>query len=224
LQHHFINQFPVMNTYHKFCPNVFVAKCDEPHEKGEEIIIETKYGAEHRCIVFNQVGKREGVFFYSVVRADGFNVQEWAKRRADRLNGAANNSTKKSDQYWEAANEGKDFLVLAEPIKIGHHSEKRHRALIERNQNRISKAVVLMDVAKAYSERASYWESRTSIVNLSMPESLEYFEFELEKAKMKHEGLKNGSIVREHSFSLTYAKNKVNEVEKLLKLAQRLWA
>lgn len=22
-----------MNTYHKFCPNVFLAKCDEKHEK-----------------------------------------------------------------------------------------------------------------------------------------------------------------------------------------------
>ena len=27
-----------------------------------------------------------------------------------------------------------------------------------------------------------------------MPESIEYFEFELEKAKAEHEGIKNGSI------------------------------
>ena len=212
-----------MNTYHKFCPNVFVAKCDEPHEKGEQIIIETKYGAEHRCIVFNQVGKREGVWYYSVVRADGFNVQEWAKRRADRLNGAANNATKKSDGYWEAANEGRDFLVLAEPIKIGHHSEKRHRALIERNHNRISKAVGLMDEAKAYAERASYWESRANIINLSMPESLEYFEFELEKATKKHADLKSGAVKPSHSYSLTYAKKEVNEITKKLDIAKLLW-
>lgn len=215
-----------MNTYQKFCPNVFVARCEEQYQKGEEIIVETKYGGEHRCIVFNQVGKKEadGVFFYSVVRADGFNVQEWAKRRADRLNGASGNASKKSDAYWEAANEGRDFLALAEPIKIGHHSEKRHRALIDRNHNRISKAVGLMDDAKKYAERAQYWESRASIINLSMPESLEYFEFELEKAEKRHAAYKSGAIKQEHSYSLTYAKKEVNEIRKKLEIAKTLWS
>jgi len=35
-----------MNTYTKYCPNVFVAKCTRQHEKGEIITIETKYGKE----------------------------------------------------------------------------------------------------------------------------------------------------------------------------------
>ena len=26
--------------------------------------------------------------------------------------------------YWEASNEGSDFLSLGEPIKVGHHSKK----------------------------------------------------------------------------------------------------
>ena len=56
-----------------------------------------------------------------------------------------------------------------------------------------------------------------------MPESLEFYEFELEKAKKKHEGLKNGTIERSHSFSLTYAKKAVNELEDKVKLAKRLW-
>lgn len=212
------------NTYQKFCPNVFVARCDAPHEKGEQIIIETKYGGEHRCIVFNLVWKKEGAWFYSVVRADGFNVQEWAKRRADRLNGAANNASKKSDGYWEAANEGRDFLVLAEPIKIGHHSEKRHRALIQRNHDRIDKAMGLQKVADGYAERASYWESRVNDINLSMPESLEYFEFELEKAEKKHADLKSGVVKPSHSYSLTYAKKAANEARKKFDIAKLLWA
>ena len=56
-----------------------------------------------------------------------------------------------------------------------------------------------------------------------MPESVDYFEFELEKAKLKHEGMKNGTIEREHSFSLTYAKKEVNEMTSKLELAKRLW-
>jgi len=213
-----------MNTYYKFAPNVFVAKCTEEHEKGETIVLETKYGKEHECIVHNKVGQKDGFFYYSIVRADGFNVQEWAKNRAERLHNAAANAEKKSTEYWKASNEGADFLALGEPIKVGHHSEKRHRALIERNHNRMSKSVEFQNKADEYESRVAYWEAKANTINLSMPESLDFYEFELEKAKEKHLFYKNNPDKREHSFSLTYAKNKVNEVEKLLKLAQRLWA
>lgn len=212
------------NTYAKFCPNVFVAKCSQQYEKGEVIPVTTKYGKENDSIVFNLVAQKDGYFYYSIVRADGFNVQEWAKRRAERLQNASANAESKSSQYWEASNEGKDFLALGEPIKIGHHSEKRHRALIERNYNRMGKAVEFTKIAEGYESRASYWESKANTINLSMPECLEYYEFELEKAQMKHEGLKNGSIARSHSYSLTYAKKEVTEIEKKIAFAKRLWS
>lgn len=213
-----------MNTYSKFCPNVFLAKCSERYEKGTTIAVNTKYGKENMCIVFNLIYERDGYYYYSIVREDGFNVQEWAKKKAERLQNASLNANNKSDKYWEASNEGRDFLSLGEPIKVGHHSEKRHRALIERNHNRMSKAVELSKKSKEYESRAEYWEKKANIINLSMPESLEYYEFELEKAQAKHEGLKNGTIERAHSFSLTYAKKEVNEIEKKIELAKRLWA
>ena len=72
-----------MNTYAKYTANVFVAKCTEKHEKGETIILETKYGKEHECIVFNLVASKEDFYYYSIVRADGFNVQEFAKKKLD---------------------------------------------------------------------------------------------------------------------------------------------
>lgn len=212
------------NTYAKFCPNVFVAKCDQQYEKGAIIPVTTKYGKENDSIVFNLVAQVNGFYYYSIVRADGFNVQEFAKRRAERLQNASANAESKSNSYWEAASEGKGFLALGEPIKVGHHSEKRHRALIERNHNRMHKAVELTKAAESYESRAAYWADKVSTINLSMPECLEYFEFELEKAKVKHEGLKDGSIVRDHSFSLTYAKKEVNEIEKKITLAKKLWA
>ena len=213
-----------MNTYSKFAPNVFVAKCTEQHERDEIINVETKYGREHECIVFNLIGERDGFYFYSIVRADGFNVQEMAKRRAERLQGAAMNAEKKSNAYWEASHEGKDFLSLGEPIKVGHHSERRHRALIQRNHNRMAKCVEMTDKAETYEQRAKYWEAKAETINLSMPESLEFYEFELRKAKIHHEGLKDGSIQRSHSFSLTYAKKAVNEIETKLKMARLLWS
>jgi Domain of unknown function (DUF3560) len=213
-----------MNTYAKYCPNVFLAKCEQQYEKGETIEVETKYGKANECIVFNLIWQFDGFYFYSIVRADGFNVQEWAKRRADRLNGAASNAEKKSGQYWNSAQEGKDFLVLAEPIKVGHHSEKRHRALINRNRNRMDKCVQFSDKAETYAQRAEYWEAKANEINLSMPESIEYFEFKLEQATRKHEELKADASKRDHSYSLTYAKKEVNEAKKNLEIANKLWA
>ena len=212
-----------MNTYAKFCPNVFVAKCTEEHQKGETIILTTQYGKEHECIVFNLVGSKDGFFFYSIVRADGFNAQEYAKKKAERYLNWANNAEDRSNKLWEASNEGRDFLSLSEPIKVGHHSEKRHRALIERNHNRMGKAIEEGQKVQQHENKADYWNSRTNVINLSMPESIEFFEFKLEEAKAKHEGLKSGAIKREHSFSLTYANKEVNEITKKYELAKRLW-
>lgn len=211
------------NTYAKYTANVFVAKSKDRYSKGDTIVMTTKYGQEHECIVYNCVFQKDGYYYYSIVRADGFNVQERAKRKAEKLVHASVNAENKSIKYWEASHEGRDFLALAEPIKVGHHSEKRHRALIERNHNRMSKSVEYSEIAESYANRAEYWKSKENEINLSMPESLEYFEFKLEEAKLKHEMLKDGRLPREHSFSLTYAKKAVNEMTDKLNTAKKLW-
>lgn len=213
-----------MNTYAKYQPNVFLAKCDQRHEKSAVITVTTKYGKENDSIVFNLILAKDGFYYYSIVRADGFNVQEWAKRRAERSELAAINAEKKSNKYYEASNKDKDFLSLGEPIKIGHHSEKRHRRVIEQADNNMRKSVEFLDKVKDYKGKAEYWASRADTINLSMPESIEYYEYKLEEAKFKHEGLKSGEIERSHSFSLTYAKKEVNDLQKKFDLAKKLWA
>lgn len=213
-----------MNTYTKFCPNVFVAKCDQEYEKGEEIILTTKYGKEHECFVHNFLFSREGFFYYSITRADGYTSQDRAASKAERIQGWANNARKRSNDYYEASNEGADFLRLAEPIKVGHHSEKRHRALIERNWNRMSNSVAESKKADDYEGRISYWDKLAEKVDLSMPESLEFFTEQLEEAKDYHTAMKEGKVECSHGFSLTYANKRVNDLKKKVELATRLWA
>ena len=217
-----------MNTYKKYCQNVFVAQCEEKQEKGATVIVETKYGKENEHIIHNFVGysgtKEKPMYCYSTTRADGFNNQERAKQKVEKLNGYADNSDKRSADWREKSNEGKDFLALAEPIKLGHHSEKRHRALIERNWNRMSNAMGELDKAEAYRERTAYWENMESKIDLSMPESLEFFAVQLEEAKEYHQFLKNNPKERPHGMSLTYAKKKVNELTKKCKITETLWA
>lgn len=212
-----------MNTYSKYAPNVFLAKCDQPHEKGTVIEVTTKYGKENECEVHNLIFQKDGFYYYSITRADGFNTQEWAKNRAQRLSESAARAEMKSNQCYEASKESRDFLSLGEPIKVGHHSEKKHRALIERNHNRMGKSVEFSQKAEGLESRADYWEKKANDINLSMPESLDYYEFKLEEAKEKHEELKANPELRTHSFSLTYAKKAVNELQKNLELAVKLW-
>ena len=129
----------------------------------------------------------------------------------------------KSNDKWRAADEGKEFLSLGEPIKVGHHSEKRHRALIERNWKRCEKAVELADKAAEQENKAKYWEAKAKEITLAMPESLEYFSARLEKAVEYHKGLKDGSIPRSHSFSLSYANKAVKDLKNKVEIARLLW-
>jgi len=212
-----------MNTYSKFAPNVFLAKCSEKHAKGEVIPVTTKHGKENDSIVFNLIYQKEGFYYYSIIRADGFNCQERAKNKAAKYTDWAVSAEKKSDQFYERSNKDRAFLSLMEPIKIGHHSEQRHRKIIEEAHNNMGKCVEFSEKAKEHENKADYWESKTNEINLSMPESIDFYTYKLEKAKAFHAGLKSGTIAKEHSFSLTYAKKEVNELQKKLELAIRLW-
>lgn len=69
-----------MNTYKKFCPNVFVAQCEEEYSKGDTIILTTKRGKEIECTVHNLVYQRDGYYYYSITRVNGFAYQSWVDR------------------------------------------------------------------------------------------------------------------------------------------------
>lgn len=213
-----------MNTYKKYCQNVFVARCEQQYSKGDLIKVTTKYGKENEHIVHNLVKEVDGVYYYSITRADGLNAQDFAAKKAARLEGYAVNRENKADQYRQASRKGADFLALGEPIKVGHHSEGPHRRLLEHNQQAFSKAMEEEKKAAEYQRRAEYWENRKTVVNLSMPESIEYFKFELEKAEKLHADLKEGKILKDHSYALPYAKKAVNDNKKKYEIALKLWA
>ncbi len=209
-----------MNKFKKYCPNVWVAECDEEYEKGEIIELETKYGKTVECEVYNLVLKKNDKFYYSVVRIED---QTYAQRKAERYSNSAINHATKSNEYCNAAQEGREFLALAEPIKVGHHSEKRHRALFERNNSRMAKCVESAEKAKTAEQKAEYWASKAEEITLAMPESIEYFKEKLSEATAIHEGLKNGTIKKAHSLALSYASKDVRELKKKVEIAELLW-
>ncbi len=209
-----------MNKFKKYCPNVWVAECEEEYEKGEIIELETKYGKTVECEVYNLVAEKDGKYYYSIVRLED---QTYAQRKAERYSNAARNYATKSAERFKVSQEGKEFLSLGEPIKVGHHSEKRHRALIERNWNRMEKSMEFAKKAEKAESKAEYWENKSEEITLAIPESIEYFSAKLEKAIAYHKGLKDGSIERAHSYSLTYANKEVKELKKKVEIAKLLW-
>lgn len=210
-----------MNKFIKYCPNVWVAECEDEYKKGDLIFLETKYGVKVECEVYNFLGySKNKKRVYSVVRTK---EKSYAEHKAEKYNNSALKNIAKSNEKWEQSQEGKEFLSLGEPIKIGHHSEKRHRALIERNMSRMEKAVEFENKAKELLRKAEYWEAKANEITLAMPESLEYFEYELEKAEKHHKDLKDNPEKRRHSYDLTYAKKYVNELKKKVEIAKVLW-
>lgn len=209
-----------MNRFKKYCPNVWVAECEEEYEKGEIIQLETKYGKEVDCEVYNLLTSKNELFYYSVVRIEEKN---YAERKAEKYQNNAINHGNKSEQYYQASQEASEFLSLGEPIKVGHHSEKRHRALFERNSKRMDKSLESYNKAQEASRKAKYWESKASQITLAVPESLDFYKYKLEKAKEYQSGLKDGTIERQHSYSLAYATKDVKELTQKLKIAEELW-
>lgn len=214
------------NTYKKYCPNVFVAKCEQEQKKGNLIVLTTKYGKEHECEVHNYLGRTaDGCYCYSITRKDGYNSQERAKAKAAKLGGYAGNADKRSSEAYDsrATKSERDFMALGEPIKVGHHSEKRHRKLFEKYDNKMRKSIEESEKADEYRRRAEYWESKADEINLSMPDSLDFYEYKLHQAKEHHQDLKQNPEKRSHSYSLTYAKKEVNDLTKKVNIAIKLW-
>ena len=79
------------------------------------------------------------------------------------------------------------------------------------------------DKAQEYESKAKRWESRQNDINLSIPESLEYYKSKLDKAVEYHEGLKTGKYPKEHSYSMVYANKAVKDLKKQVDLATKLW-
>lgn len=214
-----------MNTYKKYCPNVYVAKCEEEYQKGDLIVVVTKYGKQNECIVHNLVDRdQDGYFYYSITRVDGYNLQERAKRKAQQYESWALTAEKKSQDCFSKSNRHHDFLAMGEPIKVGHHSERRHRRIIEESHHNMEQSVLHSHKAQSHLQKAEAWRKHQKDINLSMPESLNYYKDKYAKAVKYHSGLKTGKYPREHAYSLSYAKKEVNDLKKKVELAEKLWA
>ena len=205
-------------------PKTFVLETENNYNKDDIVKYTTRYGKEIELIIYKLVKSNEDKNYYSYIRSDGKNRKSILESRIEKRKNWAKSNEIKSNQYWKASKEGADFLSLGEPIKIGHHSEKRHRALIERNAKRMDKSVEYSKIAENHECTASNIEDK---LQNELPIDYHDCIFEvsevLNQAKELHLFYKKNPDKREHSFSLSYAKKKVNDLERRLKIANNLW-
>lgn len=80
--------------------------------------------------------------------------QERAEERADRAEDRQDRAGVEASQRFNSSNIQAVRDLAGEPIKVGHHSEKRHRRLIEKADNDMRKGCEAMDRARHYARRA----------------------------------------------------------------------
>jgi hypothetical protein len=84
------------------------------------------------------------------ITPEGSTLVSRAEAKADRLRELADNSAKKSNAFYQASRKMLENIPFGQPILVGHHSERKHRAEIARSTANMDKA------AKAH-DMVDYW-------------------------------------------------------------------
>lgn len=212
-----------MNTYKKYTAGVYCMQSDNADYKhNDNATITTKRGKEIPVIVWKKLFSKGEYTFYSVVREDGFNRSAWLQKKADKRAEQAERQKKLSSEYYEKSNKDRDFLALAEPIKVGHHSEKRHRKLINDNWRNMGKSVAASDKARELSSKAEELEARAKRdINLDTPESLDLLAERVAYLEKQKADLKASKQCE--SWQLSNLGANIRRYKERLETAKKLW-
>lgn len=89
----------------------------------------------------------------------------------------------------------------------------------------MGKSVAESEKAQAYRNKAEYRESKANKIDLSMPESIEYYGYLVEKETNNVEKIKaTPKDQRAHGYVLTYASKALKEAKEKLETARKLRA
>ena len=213
----------MQNTFKKYTSGVYCMQSDnDALEHGDETTITTRRGKEIEVVVWKKLFTRDNFTFYSIVRQDDKSRSECTRRKVGRAHGAAERQRRISNEEYEKSQEGKEFLSLGEPVKVGHHSEKSHRALIERNNKRMDKSVEASDKAKSYESKALELERRLQKeINIDEPESLDLLIERVSDLEQQRDSLKSSG--KYESYQLSNLGANIRRYKERLETAKKLW-
>ncbi len=205
-------------------PKVFVLATESTQNKGDIVEYTTKYGKEIELEIFKFLGNKNNTNQYSYIRLDGKSRKTILENKIEKRLEWAQVSDAKSSASFEASKEGDDIIPFGQPVLVGHHSEKKHRALLARNHKRMDKCVEHSAKADTHRIAAENIEAQLKKeLPIDTPECLPHLQEALEQAKARHKYLKENKEAREHSYCLTYANKKVKDLTARLDKAKHLW-
>jgi hypothetical protein len=211
------------NTFKKYTSGVYCIQSDnECLEHGESVIVTTRRGKEVDCIIWKKLFTKNDTTYYSYVREDGFNRSERLKKKAERVKNRVEKLNSKSDEYYEKSNKDRDFLCLAEPIKVGHHSEKRHRKAIENAQKYATLSYQAHDEAKQQEHKIDTLSYKAdSDINLDTPECLEQLKHKVATLEKQRQDLKDSK--QYETWQLKNLGSNIRRYKQRLETAVKLW-
>jgi len=80
--------------------------------------------------------------------------RERLERKLEKRQEWASNAAARSNQRYESARQATEGIPFGQPILIGHHSEKRHRNALKRQDNHMRKSCEESDKAKHHQGKA----------------------------------------------------------------------
>lgn len=148
-------------------------------------------------------------------RAD---YEERRKKRIERYEKLSKKAREMSEQYSNSNANRILQIASGQPILVGHHSEKKHRKLIERAHNDIRKSIEESDKSKYYNNRVKSIENSKVIYN-DDPEAIKKLEDKLERLKNEKESIK----AREHEqYELNNIGANIRETKKRIERLKEL--
>lgn len=109
-------------------------------------------------------------------------------------------------------------LPLGQPILVGHHSEKKHRKLIQKAHNDINKAIKEEDKSIYYEEKIKLIEENKAIYN-DDPNAIMKLKEKLEQLENERKQIKS---VEHASFELSNIGARIREIKKRIGRLEKL--
>lgn len=211
--------------FKKYTAGVYCLEAEQQFNHGDLVTVSTRRGKEVEITIWKHLFTKNGVSYHSYIRCDGINSGERLQAKAEKHRERAARASDQSERYYEKSNEHHDFLSLGEPIKVGHHSEKRHRRIIEQANTNMGKSVEAANKASELLERAAGAEAASDNIFIDTPECLPRLREKLDRLVDFQEDAKALRKSGEDVPHFVTANNGANirRVKKQLETAIKLW-
>lgn len=136
---------------------------------------------------------------------------ERKEAKIERFQELAQKNKQASNNAYKASNEAVKHIPMGQPILVGHHSEKRHRATLTKAWDKMGKSIELDKKADYYSDKAKAAENNTAISS-DDPDALIKLKNKLEVLNKNQEKMK--------SINKVCRNKKLSEEEIIIKLKE----